>query len=71
MSYYNILIKYKAAFYFDIYIKMQFIPVMAMLNFQQPLLQSSVSHDPSEIILISWFGAKESFIIIINVEKFI
>ncbi len=25
---------------------------MARLNFQQPLLQSSVSHDPIEIILI-------------------
>ncbi len=24
----------------------------AMLNYHQPLLQSSVSHDPSEIILI-------------------
>uniref|UniRef100_A0A673J0W0 NAD(P) transhydrogenase, mitochondrial n=1 Tax=Sinocyclocheilus rhinocerous TaxID=307959 RepID=A0A673J0W0_9TELE len=31
-----------------------FIPVMAKLNFQQPLLQSSVSHDPSEIILICY-----------------
>jgi len=27
------------------------IPMMAKLNFQLPLLQSSVSHDPSEIIL--------------------
>ncbi len=25
---------------------------MGKLNFQQPLLKSSVSHDPSEIILI-------------------
>ncbi len=31
---------------------------MAKLNFQQPLLQSSVSHDPPEIILIRWFGAQ-------------
>ncbi len=31
-----------------IYFKMQFIPVMGKLN----LLPSSVSHDPSEIILI-------------------
>ncbi len=44
---------------------MQFIPVTAKLNFQQSLRQSSVSHDPSEIILICWFGAKETFIIII------
>ncbi len=47
---------------------------MEKLNFQQPLLQSSVSHDPSEIILICWFGAQETFlliiiIIIINVEN--
>ncbi len=37
------------------------------------LLQSSVSHDPSEIILISWFAAQETFIfliiIIISVEN--
>ncbi len=30
---------------------------MAKLYFQLPLLQSSVSHDPSEIILICCFGA--------------
>ncbi len=33
------------------------------------LLMSSVSHHPSEIILICWFVAQESFLIIINVEK--
>ncbi len=33
------------------------------------LLQSSVSHDPSEIILICWFGAQETFTIIINVKN--
>ncbi len=37
---------------------------MTKLYFQQPWLQSSVSHDPSEIILISWFGFQESFLII-------
>jgi len=31
---------------------------MSKWNFQQSLLQASVSHDPSEIILIiCWFGA--------------
>ncbi len=30
-----------------IYFNILFTPVMAKLNFQQPLLQSSVSHDPS------------------------
>ncbi len=42
---------------------------MAKLNFQQPLLQSSVSYHPSEIILICWFDAQETFLTIINVEK--
>ncbi len=35
-----------------------------MLKFQQPLIQSSVSHDPSEIIVICWFAAQETFLII-------
>ncbi len=39
------------------------------MNFQQPLLLSLVSHDPSEIILICWFGAQETFTIIVNVEN--
>ncbi len=43
---------------------------MAMLHFQQPFLQSSLSHDPSEIILICWFAAEESFVLtIFNAEK--
>ncbi len=33
------------------------------------LLQSSVSHDPSEIILISWVAAQEIFKVIINFEN--
>ncbi len=32
----------------------------AKLNFRQSLLQSSVSHDPAEIILKCWFGAQET-----------
>jgi len=38
---------------------MQFIPVMAKLNLQQPLLH----------FLICWFGVQETFLIIINVEN--
>ncbi len=34
-------------------------------EFSASLLQSSVSYDPSEIILIHWFSAQETFIIII------
>ncbi len=33
------------------------------------MLQSLVSHNPLEIILICWFGAQETFIIIINVKN--
>ncbi len=43
--------------------------MIAKLNSHQSLLQSSVSHDPSEIILICWFGAQETFLIITNVEN--
>ncbi len=46
-QYYEIWVHLKCMFYILIYFKMQFILVMAKLNFQQPLFQSSVSHDPS------------------------
>ncbi len=42
---------------------------MIKAEFSASFLQSSVSHDPSEIILICWFAAQETFIIIINVES--
>ncbi len=43
---------------------------MAKLNYKQSLLQISVSHDPSEIILIYCFGANEIiFNSNINVES--
>ncbi len=48
-----------------IYCKMSFIPVIKAV-FSVSLLQSSVPHDPSEIILICWF---ETFLIISNVEN--
>jgi len=44
---------------------MKIISAIAKLFFQQPLLKSSVLHDPSEIILICWFGAQETFLTII------
>ncbi len=40
---------------------------MIKAEFSASLLQSSVSHDPSEIILIYWFAAQETFMIISNV----
>ncbi len=42
--------------------------MMAKPIFQQALLQFSVSHDPSEIILICWFDAREPFLIIITAK---
>ncbi len=39
---------------------MKGIPVTEKLNLYQPLLQASVSHDPSEIFLINWFAAVEN-----------
>ncbi len=42
---------------------------MVKEHFQQPFLQSSVSHDLSEIILIFWCVAQETFLIIIDIEK--
>ncbi len=49
---------------------MQFIPVMQSWNFSiiTPVL---VSHDPSEIILICWSAAEETYIIIISVLKIV
>ncbi len=38
-------------------------------EFLSSLLQSSVSHDPSEIIIICWFAAQEKCLIIIIVEQ--
>ncbi len=38
-------------------------------EFSASLLQSSVSHDPSEIILICWFAAQYTFLVIIDVEN--
>ncbi len=48
---------------------MEFIPFLAKLNFQQPLILSSVSHDSSEIIIICLFVAQETFLPMINIEK--
>ncbi len=56
-------------FYYNIFSNvLQFIPVMAKLNFQQPLFQSSVSFDLSEISILCWFGTQETFYIFIIAE---
>ncbi len=38
-------------------------------EFLSSLLQSSVSHDPSEINLKCWFASQKTFPIFINVKK--
>ncbi len=38
-------------------------------EFSASFLQSSVSHDPPEIIIIYWFAVHETFLIIMNVEN--
>ncbi len=40
--------------------------MMAKLNFQQLLLQSSMSRDPSEIIVICWVSAQETLLFVEN-----
>ncbi len=41
------------------------------MNFQQPLIQSSVPHDPSEIILICWFSAQETLLLLLVLKTVI
>ncbi len=56
-------------FYFNVFYNVIY-SCEAKLNFQQPLLQSSVSNDPSEIILMCWFGNQKAYIFInINVKN--
>ncbi len=42
---------------------------MIKAEFSASLLQSSVSHDPSEIILIYWFAAQETFLLLLSIFK--
>ncbi len=41
------------------------------LSFRQPLLQSSVSHDPSEIIIIWRFDAAQESFLIVMLKTFV
>ncbi len=56
----NIFLQFKITF---LYIKNNIFLVMTTL------LQSSVSHDPSEIILICWFGAQYFFFLLLSMLK--
>ncbi len=44
-------------------------PIYTKAEFPASLLQSSVSHDPSEIVQICWFGDQETYCLIMNVEN--
>ncbi len=48
---------------------MYFIPVMESWNFNSILIHSSMSHDPSEIILTHWFG-QVHFLLLLLFFKF-
>ncbi len=63
-SYYNL----KLLFPILVHFKMLFISVIKAES-SASLLLSSVSHDPSEIILICWFAAQETSIIK-NIETY-
>ncbi len=64
-----ILLQFKiTAFYLNIYFKCDLF-LRCKAEFSSQLLQSSVSHDAPEIILICWFTAQETFLIIINVKN--
>ncbi len=41
----------------------------SVIEAEASLLQSSVSHDSSEIIIIYWFDAQETYLIIIIMQK--
>jgi len=70
---YRKIVKYsyslKQLFSIWLYFNISLIPVIKAV-FSASLLQSSESHDPTEITLIWWFDTQETFmIIIISVEN--
>ncbi len=60
----NIITIQNNCFLFVYIVKCHFF-LWCKAEFSASLLQSSVSHDPSEIILIYWFAGQETFLIII------
>ncbi len=68
-KYYETLLQSKTnVFFFNLFVKYNLF-LWCKAEFSASLLQSSVSHDPSEIILICWFAAQETFLIINNAEN--
>ncbi len=63
----KILLLYKYIYFrYNYRYKYIFLLTSQRWFFHQPLLQSSASHDPSEIILKCWFSAQETFLIFVN-----
>jgi len=61
-------------FFFYLRLKMFFCLIYSCdgkAEFSASLLQSSVSHDSSEISVICWFVAQETFLLIISVKNFV
>ncbi len=54
-------------FYFNIHLKNVIYSCDGKAEFSASLLQSSVSHNPSEIILIYWFDAQETFFLLSSI----
>ncbi len=57
-----------AVFYLNKYLKCELF-LWCDAKFSASVFNLSVSHDPSEIILICWFAAKKTVQIIISVEN--
>ncbi len=55
--------------FFEFKITVLYFNIFQNVIYYITFIQSSVSHDPSEIILICWFAAQENVSFIINVEN--
>ncbi len=69
VMFWNIITIENICFLFEYILKCNLF-MRCIAEFSASLLQSSVSRDPSEIILICWFGAQQTFIVIISIIHF-
>ncbi len=65
----NNIVKYYYKQLFSIFIYIFKFNYSCKAKFSASLLLSSVTKDPSEIILICWFAAQESFLVSIDLKK--
>ncbi len=64
-----LMIVFFFSFWYKPYIQLVICIRLLIFFRNKLLLQSPVSHDPSEIILICWFAAQDTFLIIISIEN--